>query len=236
MMKKFRKFLASPQVTVGAFILAVGLLLFSSIGGTRAALAYYSENYVSRVQMHNIGVNLLENGTPVSGALLAEMLGEDKNLKPGKEYAENLCVQNSGEINEYVRVSIYKYWQKDGEKITSLSPDLIQLNLVNVGAAWLEDEEAKTPERTVLYYSKVLEAGETSALFADKLTIDGAIATKVKQTADENGTITTVYEYDGVEFCVEAKVDAVQEHNGEAAIKSAWGREVSVSGGSLSLK
>ena len=34
-------------------------------------------------------------------------------------------------------------------------------------------------------------------------------------TATENGytTITTTYDYDGLQFCVEASVDAVQEHN-----------------------
>ena len=48
-------------------------------------------------------------------------------------------------------------------------------------------------------------------------------------------TITTAYDYDGLQFCVEASVDAVQEHNAEDAILSAWGRKVSISNGSLSL-
>ena len=48
------------------FVLAAGLLLFSSIGGARAALTYFSETYVSRVQMSNIGVTLLENGKEIS--------------------------------------------------------------------------------------------------------------------------------------------------------------------------
>ena len=47
--------------------------------------------------------------------------------------------------------------------------------------------------------------------------------------------ITTTYDYDGLQFCVEASVDAVQEHNAEDAILSAWGRKVSISNGSLSL-
>ena len=42
---------------------------------------------------------------------------------------------------------------------------------------------------------------------------------------DDNGltTITTTYEYDGASFVLEATVDAVQTHNAEDAIKSAWG-------------
>ena len=54
-MKKLRNVLTSSKVTLGAFVLAAALLGFSSIGGARAALAYYSENYVSRVAMQDIG-------------------------------------------------------------------------------------------------------------------------------------------------------------------------------------
>ena len=43
-MDKVKKMITSPKVSVAAFVLAVGLLLFSSIGGARAALTYYSEN------------------------------------------------------------------------------------------------------------------------------------------------------------------------------------------------
>ena len=240
-MKKLKNFLTSPKVSLAAFVLAAGLLLFSSIGGARAALAYYSENYVSRVQMQNIGVTLVENGTAVpdggeENSLLSNLVSEDEEFMLGKVYPEELRVQNTGSINEYVRVSIYKYWKDDkGAKMPNLSPDLIKLNFVNTGSAWLEDTEAKTAERTVLYYSSVLGAGQTTVLFADTLTVDGAVATKVTQETAADGTVQAVYEYDGVEFCVEAKVDAVQEHNGQDAIWSAWGRRVTVSGGSLSL-
>ena len=81
-----------------------------------------------------------------------------------------------------------------------------------------------------------------TAPFADTLTIDDRIALKVSQetsTRTEGGktytTTTTTYDYDGVEFRLEAKVDAVQEHNAEAAIRSAWGKEVTVADGRLSL-
>ena len=40
MMKKLSKLITSPAVTVTAFVLAAALLLFSTIGGTRAALTY----------------------------------------------------------------------------------------------------------------------------------------------------------------------------------------------------
>ena len=256
MMEKIKRWITSPQATAAAFILAVVLLMFSSVGGARAALTYYSENYATRVQMDNIGVSLLENGRKISwrdygrdsngtweentGALLEQMLAEGETLKIGKRYAEELAVSNSGTIGQYVRVSVYKYWlDKNGNKMRDLSPDLIRLNLANVGSEWLVDESASTPERTVLYYSKMLGTGETSPVFADSLAIDDMIASKVTQTEEKKGgytKISTVYDYDGVQFCLEAKVDAVQEHNAEDAIWSAWGRRVSVTNGTLSLR
>ena len=55
------------------------------------------------------------------------------------------------------------------------------------------------------------------------------------QTVLADGTIQTVFTYDGARFCIEARVDAVQENNASDAILSAWGREVSAGGG-LSLR
>ena len=58
-------------------------------------------------------------------------------------------------------------------------------------------------------------------------------------TEDENGykTITTVYDYDGYSFQIEAEVDAVQTHNAVDAIKSAWGVDVDVAAnGNISLR
>lgn len=256
MMEKMKKSMASPKVTAAAFALAVVLLMFSSVGGARAALTYYSENYATRVQMYNIGVSLLENGKKVSwrdygrnsdgsweqntGVLLEDMLEEGETIKIGKKYDERLSVANSGTIGQYVRVSIYKYWlDEKGRKLQGLSPDLIRLDLTDADSGWLVDQEASTPERTVLYYSKVLDADETSPVFADGLTIDDMVASKVTQEEKKEGaytTVTTVYDYDGVQFCLEARVDAVQEHNAADAIWSAWGRRVSVNNGTLSLK
>ena len=62
------------------------------------------------------------------------------------------------------------------------------------------------------------------------------LSTLLTQYSRENGgytTIKTVYAYDGVEFVVEVEVDAVQDHNAEDAILSAWGRRVKIVNGSL---
>ena len=82
------------------------------------------------------------------------------------------------------------------------------------------------------------EGVSETPLFADSLIIDDSIAKKVSQETETNGnytTITTTYDYDGVSFRIEVEVDAVQEHNAEDAIWSAWGKRVTVNDGILSL-
>ena len=147
---------------------------------------------------------------------------------------EELSVTNSGSIDSFVRMVITKYWQDaDGTKDTKLSPDLIRLNCLTDNG-WVMDEKASTPERTILYYTNLLTPGETTPSLSDTLQIDAAVSRKVKETItkeDENGyqTIETVYEYDGYRFYIEAEADAVQTHNAQEAIKSAWGVDVEVS-------
>ena len=134
------------------FTAAVGLLAASAAGSSRAALTYYSENYTAQIEMYDIGVTLVENGRDVSwrnytqkddawseykGEILTDM---EESLQPGKAYPERLCVRNSGNIDIYVRVFLYCYWEDEGGKRTDLSPDLIRLNLT--GNGWVEGEES----------------------------------------------------------------------------------------------
>ncbi len=276
-MKRSKKHL-SPAVIMVLFAVAIAMLLGGSISGTRAALTYYSETYTSRIHLFDIGVTLLENDEPVSwrnyategselweagsnvegsevGRLLGDMLkdeaGKEQPLKLGVKYPEVLEVQNTGTINQYVRVSIYKYWVRGDEDTKSrsaedqpkedllheLDPDMIDLHLIT-DQGWLLDRDATTDERTVLYYSRCLDSEKITEPFADTLTIDEKIATKVSESRDTvNGvtTITTTYLYDGAEFRIDVEVDAVQEHNAQDAIWSAWGRHVIVDEASRTL-
>lgn len=236
-MKNKKKASRGRSITYLLLALAAVLLLGSAVGSTRAALTYYSENYTAEIQVHQIGVSLLENGDVVSsrnyvndrfqetgGALLTKMLGKEEKLVLGKKYNEKLTVSNSGSIDEYVRVRIYKYWtEKDSDrKVTTLSPDLIKLNLVNTGQ-WVESNPGvKDKECTELYYKGILPSGSTAAEFADGISIDGQLAAEA-EIKQEGNTITTTYKYDGVEFHVNVEVDAVQTHNAQDAILSAWG-------------
>ena len=171
-----------------ALSLAAALLLvFSAASSSRAALTYYSENYSAEIQMFDIGVTLLENGNEVSwrnyarkddewqeggGELLSHLLeGENGGkVQPGRAYEEKLSVRNSGSIDEYVRVIIYRYWEdKDGNRVTDMPPALIDLGLS--GGGWIEDASAGTEERTVLYYTGIVPAGQQTPALSDTLTI-----------------------------------------------------------------
>lgn len=242
------------RVTTAVLLSASAVLLIgSTVGSTRAALTYYSENYGAEVTVSNIGVSLLENGETVSrrdydsngewnetsGALLADL--QEETIVPGKKYDEALAVSNSGSIDSYVRVILNKSWtDSEGSTDQNLSPELIDLNLLTDNG-WIIDEDASTAERTILYYTNILPAGDTTPALSDTVRIDPAVADKVTEevTTDENGykTITFTYAYDGYTFELEAEVNAVQTHNAQDAIKSAWGVDVDVADdGTISLR
>lgn len=237
--------MGKKKLTYLMFTLAVLLLLGSTAGSTRAALTYYSENYIAEITVSQIGVSLLENGETVcsrdyhknewkvsankgdgltGGALLLNMLGQDEELALNKKYDEKLTVKNSGSIDEYVRVRIYRYWMKDGQKVTTLSPDFIDLNLINTDR-WIKNPN-NTPECVELFYKGILPSGKETKPFADTIRIDGRLALEAAIETKGN-TITTTYKYDGVEFHVDVEVDAVQTHNAQDAMKSAWGIDAS---------
>lgn len=228
-MTKTKKFSA---VSIILLIVAVIMLLVGGIGGTRAVLTQ-SDAHNATLQMKDISVVLQENGDDVEdeGELLADLLGDDTSLKVGKKYGEVLTVKNDGAIDAYVRVILYKYWTVDEGKATNLDPALIKLGL---GSDWKVDEDSSTSERTVLYYTKPLPAGEESEAVLESITIDSKLATMVKQTrtTGDDGTITVTneYAYNGMNFGLKAEVDAVQTHNAEDAIKSAWGKDKSALG------
>ena len=239
-MKKRKK--SFPKITVLLLAASAVLLVGSGVGSARAALTYYSENYSAQMNMQSIGVSLVENDAVVSsrdyvsdnewsgtteGTLLANMLGEDEKITPGKRYNEAISVKNSGNIDTFVRVILTRSWQDaEGKKNTSLSPDLIELNYLTDNG-WVIAEDQSTPERTVLYYTKALPVGETTPALSDTIRVNESIAQDVTKQVDGN-TIRYTYKYDGYSFHVDAEVDAVQTHNAQEAIKSAWGVDVSV--------
>ena len=229
-MKKFRELISRPSVTAALFALALVLLGGSTVGGARAALTVESQLYNSQVQTYNIDVSLVEGNaedgswTEVDGknALFSNLLGSDSSLKIGKKYAESLAVKNTGDIAEYVRVSVYKYWlDENGNKFPEMESGWIDLGFVT-GAGWTIDEASSTEERTVLYYADPLDPQTgMSTPFLESIAIAEDAARTVIQS--KGSVITTTYFYNGKSFCVEVHVDGVQTHSADKAKLSAWG-------------
>ena len=221
----------NAYVTGALFVLAIGLLVFSAVGSARAALNVQSEVLKSDIGMLEIGVELDNADGAVSGsALLDGMVGTGEKLKPGMIYERPVSVSNSGAIDEYVRVVVYKYWQnKAGEKDARFDPDMIVLGYED---GWTKDTSApKTyDEREIWYYTDgPLVSGESKA-FLKNVQINDEILTLCTQKTVGN-KIYTIFEYDGAQFCIEIEADGVQTHNAQQAILSAWGKSVTVTDG-----
>lgn len=204
--------------------------------------------------MSSIGTSIVENGNVVanrdytsddswegteSGALFSNMTEEIDNFKLGKRYSYEISVKNSGDIDTYVRMIIKKTIQDaNGDKDTTISPELIELEFSNED--WIIAEDQSTPERTVCYYKKILEMGSTTPNLINSIKVDNSIGkiSKEKLVTDENGYETIEVGYAGAEksFNLDMEVDAVQTHNAADAIKSAWGVNVTVdSNGDIEL-
>ena len=221
----------NAYVTGALFVLAIGLLVFSAVGSARAALNVQSEVLKSDIGMLEIGVELDNADGAVSGsALLDGMVGTGEKLKPGMIYERPVSVSNSGAIDEYVRVVVYKYWQnKDGEKDARFDPEMIVLGYED---GWTKDTAApKTyDEREIWYYTDgPLVSGESKAFLKSVQINDEILTLCFNETVATE--IYTIFEYDGAQFCIEIEADGVQTHNAQQAILSAWGKSVTVTDG-----
>ncbi len=230
-----KRVLRSPLMTMMLFLLALILLLFGSVGGTRAALNRYSDVYESQMNTTSMAISVREGSETVGASGLMKLSSGDMAkrsgdamFKIGKEYSLPLSVYNNGSIDEYVRVTVYKYWVSPsgsaektgwfsggGTKDTTLNTDLIKLTFAS---GWTEDEDAKTPERTVYYYASPVAPGG-SVQFLNSVAVDSKTVKEIKVVDGKN-----VYTYDGMGFVLEVQADAVQAHNGDKARISSWGQ------------
>ena len=253
--------------------LTIGLLLASlvmlGVGGamsTKAALTYFSEDYISDFELDHLHVHLIENGVDVchenngdetvhgakkyKGNLVEYLgykndehyedapgykLGTPGTVEPGKTYKEEISCSNGQDINQYVRLTVKKYWVKDGKKNTKLSPDLIKLTYNGKeynSDLWQVNSAEHTTESDTYYLTKMLPANEASGLLFNELTIDKSVADKANMTVSEKETkegsktvkvVTYTYDYNDYTFYIEANVQAIQTHNVNDAIESLWG-------------
>ena len=260
----------SPVMTGILFLLAAVLLFAGTVGGTQAALTVKSNNYYSAFDLDHIGVTLYENGTAVAfrnygnkaasgftekqgGNLVLNSLGDDKDLRIGKQYPFEIMAQNTGTIDQYVRVTIRKYWveqasaagSKDwfhGDSGTKILDEIYQPKYIQLGykgaensynsGKWVLDSGSHTEERDIYYYNGILEPGASTEPLFDSLSISKSVAKEcvktTETTADGKIKTTYTYAYDGYAFVVEAEVDAVQTHHASKAMTNAWGTSTSV--------
>ena len=260
-MKKKVKF---SKRTMALLVAAVLLFAGGGVAGTRAALNIQSELYRAHFYLNHLQVHLLENGKDVCGEQnnldgtskvtgnLATSLGyksisEPGTIEPGKLYEERIAARNGNNIDEFVRLTIRKYWvqtekaedgtytikkNEKGEpvKVENMDPAWIHLTYEgsedgNTGA-WAENKSEATAESRTFYYRKDLDPKADSAELFDKIMIDKQVAKlgKVDEKKEGNKTVYTyIYKYDGCAFFIEADVQAIQTHNASQAIKSQWG-------------
>ena len=192
---------------IAAAVLCIALIVLGGlIGRTRAALLEGNGAQVE-LGMETLAVQLTENG-----------------------------VNNNGASEEYVRVIVTKYWTDDGGKVTTVSPDDIELVL---GNGWAANKKESTAEQTVYYCNKSLAPGGSSTLFTGiKLDADIAGAYTIKEKSeDDKTTLIAEFKYDGLTFNVEAEAQAVQYEHGQEAAGSAWGvTNVTFNNGSVTVQ
>lgn len=209
------------RVTTVLFVLAICLLLFSTVGSARAALTIQSKVLSSEIGYKQIRISLSD----MTGAVATA-----KHLVPGKVYDANVVVTNpsgEGNIDEYVRLTVYKYWV-DGDsskndpktgKSTELDPKNITLTPTG---SWSKDSSLSTDERDVFYYSSPIKAG-SGIEFPFTVQISNDVFKDATYSVS-GGVAKTTYRYNGAEVHFEFVADGVQTHNVSDAMKSAWGK------------
>lgn len=164
-----------------------------------------------------------------------ELFGEINfdGLEIGEDIEKRITIKNSGNISEFVRIIITKYWaDKDENKIENKNggvdiDELIELNFTG-DENWLIDEARATTERTLAYYKKAIDVREETGALIDSIKISPDIYDYgYTISEDDNGNIAVDYNISGFNMIIE--VDAVQTHNAKVAIKSAWGIDVEIS-------
>lgn len=233
-----KKKILSFGIPASALFAAAGLLFAgSAVGSTRAALNIYGDEYQTTLEVPKLDVALeRQDGEEVyraveGNALLSEVGEDDAEAVIGKTYSEKLRVSNTGELDSYVRVRIYRSWVDDEkEPIQSLAPELIELDLAE-DSGWVEGAESGgSEEMTVLYYMAPLKAGESTPDFMTGYRISNGVWKKVNENGYVYGgaALGDKTAPSGPDFKLEVEVDSVQAIGGSEAIMSAWGRSMTV--------
>lgn len=214
--------------------------------------------YLNHLQVHLLengedvcsGTNTLDGAAKVHGTLLshgaytespAKFKGTaaagDKDyseslmgsVEAGRKYEERIAAQNGSDVPIFLRMTVRKFWVKDGQKVTTPLPERIQLTYGDKAyndASWVINPVEHTEESDTYYYRTTLAAGAVTDDLFDQLMIDSDLA-KVEEyktsTQGNKQVYSYRYRYNGYAFIIEADVQAIQTHNIDQAIPSQWG-------------
>ena len=187
------------EITRRSFALLIAaaiLLACGTFAAAKTVLNIRSEFYRAQFYLNHLQVHLIENGQDVCGRAghdndldsgskvsgeLASVLGYEHktgsdeklgSVEPGKLYKEEIAARNGSDIDEFVRLTVRKYWmeQKTGNngktvlvKSSALRPDRIRLYYGGKegynSKSWAVNKKESTAESNTYYYRKDLSAG-----------------------------------------------------------------------------
>lgn len=226
--------------TVALFAAALVLLGSGGVMGTRAVPGIQSDIFDRTIETDSLYVQILDNSGAKVGVKDRELTDNalytelDEEIVPGEKYESKVSVKNTGSADEYVRVVVRKYWTDDEGKNTEVDPALIELTAASPeGYKWTAVKEGT--ETTVYYLNKPISNEEVVDLFSavrinEKVVTEGRKISEESTTEDGVTTINYRYEFDGLQFNVEAEAQSVQTHSARQAIKSVWGVDASAVG------
>ena len=189
----------------------------------------------------------------VDAKLSSEQIG-DITVGASKNYRLRVAAKDRSTISEYVRVVVRKYWTKEGsdEKDYSLNKDFINVDFNTLfdseGHGWISDPSNDSNKETKIFYYNYPIGPENNEEGFASYTSDFVKGIGLNDTVSSGDKIITIkdyysktektegtktytiynYYYDGRSFAIEVEADAVQTHNAQKAIKSAWGIDVTV--------
>jgi len=199
--------------------IAGALVMTGVIGGTLAGFNTETKSKaVTDIKVNTLGIDMLGDSDSEEPDATTKADGKDIKVVPGGDTVIQHNIKNDveGGYDLYTRVTIDKKWADSKKENVSLDPEKIRVYAgtddskqellagvtVNDWIVWYSDAE-----QIVMYYTKPLASGETTANFIDSL----SFATDMNNDyADEK-----------VELAFSA--DAVQVIAAEDSIPSEWG-------------
>ena len=118
-----------PVSVLLMFVTAIGLLIFSAVGGARAVLTYYSDTYTATMDMYHIGVQLNEYKSAEDAASQA-----DRNIVSYRNYIDNPSSETQSNWNVKTGEILTWVGKDDNEKFEVGKNIPEQLTVANTGS------------------------------------------------------------------------------------------------------